>query len=278
MYIIYICLSQATDSATESDPSAKVYQEQLMCVCDRNVVSAAASTKTGNKPKAVSSTDGSNVETRVLMIIPPMSPALDNPFAIHVTQLDYGTQVVPKGFVALYLSTLACDADCHTSETEGDADNASVLERALRVLVAKADSSSNSSPSDSKQGPQSNPIVWARVLQRRLVGAHKAAAMVASCSGLHAIPDRTESLPKQLELDLRHVVHRAELMFNELLPGEMMFPPKSEANEEVSAEDDYALSAMERLRLPQLVDLTFYEFLGGKMERDDKAEFLASAL
>ena len=165
----------------------------------------------------ISSSSESSANDRALLVLPPRSPGLENPYAIHVIQLDASTNCVPSGQYLWHLTTLATASS-------------TILETALQALV----------PTQQKTAEDSdeNLILWKISYESALYGQPTSDIKVPSNVILTNLlaQDIEEYAHNPLQMHLGNAAQQANNLFHTICPNEA-FLPKSQTAQQAEADE-----------------------------------------
>jgi len=170
---------------------------------------------------------------RLLLTITPDHTALENESPIHVLQLDHSVHACAPGKFVVHLSM-----QCQHHDAGLD-----VLSKAFEHLISRA---------QAKLGVVDDfKSLWSAKFYRSFVESSDTWQVSAPRGGV---------------VFLEEYVKQAEALFARLRPGETFLPPEEDRKfTQMAGDEDDKDFMISRIRIPQLVDLSAFEFLGGRI-------------
>lgn len=183
---------------------------------------------------------------------------MGNPSAIHVLQLDSGVKVSPKGMFLIHLSTIS----------DGSDSSQEAFSQTIQLLVSRA---KEQLESFGIEEPLPTPtILWSTRFKRQLfTGGNAEAPNGLFVTNIHST-DQAKHAISPLEISLFHHIIAAKATFLRMGFDERdFFPEPAEEDTAKEAEmhgemDDIDALNYTGVKLPQLVDLKWFHYLGGR--------------
>lgn len=191
-----------------------------------------------------------NDVNRLMLVIPPEDPELQNPFAIQAIQLDVGVFACPKGYVLLHLSTPVSFDWWDQKEKQ-----LNLMQKVVRrlLLSSHVEQKAISKAAENKVSEWHDQIAWRAIFtvdHLTLGDVPNLPSNVWVCeTSLARCTSETQVHP--LELHLENASANARTIFEAMCPGEAFLPKSASAEqaeqEEQESEEDVVLRAAQQL-------------------------------
>ncbi|KAJ0400891.1 hypothetical protein P43SY_004503 [Pythium insidiosum] len=206
---------------------------------------------------------------RFMVVIPPQDAELENPFAVHVIQLDHGAYVCPKDYFLVQITT-PLPSQWHEDTQRQQQLMDAIARRLIESALAEANASTRAPAATDEGSPTPPAACWRDVIAWKAVytmehqlfhysHATKQAPYISPPglpSNLWVCETTVESqAPRSvvhpLELPLESACVNARAIFEALCPGEAFLPKSASAEqaerEELEDEQDAVLKAAKQL-------------------------------